>query len=463
MHRLLAIVAFTSACTVAPVGSFELASTVALTVLHSFDGDADGAQTRAGLSLGPDGKLWGATWQRGPNATNPPDGHSCNSTSWFDTDYQKKMCPGTVFRVNADGTGFEVVHAFTPLDGYLRNADGYQPTAAPVHGLDGWMYGTTTKGGRPSIGATVGGRGVIYRINAFTLEFQTVYSLGSVTPNAKDGANPYGGLALDELGHAYLHAKNFGQYPNASGALLRLDLATLAVGVIHGYGRVNYAAEPDVNVDGGNPYASPVLGRDGMLHAWMPALGPLGGGTIAVIDPAAAWDAPATVTRALTRSDPVINTDNAALASLTVLDDRILGMRPYQGANGAGEIFALDPDGTNYRPIYSFDAAPVTTPGVGHYVNATGAAPLGTLVEDCDGSLVGTTFYGGGAGTGVVYRIRPDGSGQTVLYEFPPASSGGAPRYPSSGLIKLGDSWYGTTQSGGEYGPGTIYRLEVNP
>jgi len=463
MHRLLAIVALSSACTVAPVGSFELASTVVLTVLHSFDGDADGAQTRAGLSLGPDGKLWGATWQRGPNATNPPDGHSCNSTSWFDTDYQKKMCPGTVFRVNVDGTGFEVVHAFSQLDGALRNADGYQPTAYPVHGLDGWMYGTTTKGGSPPIGPTVGGRGVIYRINAFTLEFQTIYSLGSILPNPKDGANPYGGFVADGAGRLYTSAKNFGQYPNSSGVILRLDLATLAVAVVHGFGKVNYAVDPDVNSDGGNAYSPPAWGADGMLHAYEPAWGPLGGGTVVTIDPASAWDAPATINQAFTKVDPIINTDNAALASLTVLDDRILGLRPYRGENGAGEVFALDPDGTNYRPIYSFDAAPVTTPGVGHYVNATGAAPLGTLLEDCDGSLVGTTFYGGGAGTGVVYRIQPDGSGQTVLYEFPPASSGGAPRYPSSGLIKVGDSWYGTTQSGGEHGPGTIYRLEVAP
>lgn len=402
-------------------------------VVATFTSDT-GVSPRGGLTVGPDGKLWGAAWQRGPNRVDPDATHSCSSTGTWDTDYQGRFCPGTLFQVDQVSGEIVVVHAFSVLDTLYRNLDGYQPSSAPVYGGDGWMYGTTTKGGALNAGT-------IYRVNVQTFEFQTLSSLGSVY-----GRNPYARLEPDNRGGMYLAVKNGGA--NGAGALVRLDLATLTLSVVYSFGRVNYSVTPTTNADGGNSFASPVIGWDGKLHIKLPAWGPLGGGTIDTITLAGV----AVLDAAWAPVDPPLNADQSGLGMFTVAHDgRIYGTRVFGGTNSTGVIYRMESDGSGYTELFSCEPALYTT--IPRFSNGSCAEPMGTLLEDLDGSLIGTSFYGGAGGFGSVFRITSDGA-FTLLYSF----AGGNQAYVPAGLVRAyPGSLYGVSQSVG----GVLFRITL--
>lgn len=95
-----------------------------------------------------------------------------------------------------------------------------------------------------------------------------------------------------------------------------------------------------------------------------------------------------------------------------------------------------------------------------------GAIPGGGLIFDGSGNLYGTTTEGGGhgcggTGCGTVFKLTPDGS-ETVLYRFSGGSDGAE---PVAGLVlDAAGNLYGTTELGGaacaaEEGCGTVFRL----
>ncbi len=99
-----------------------------------------------------------------------------------------------------------------------------------------------------------------------------------------------------------------------------------------------------------------------------------------------------------------------------------------------------------------------------------GVSPAGGLVADANGALYGVASGDGKYGAGVVYKLVPPSAQggawtELTLYSFRGsyngASDGSGPggnvvlTFPSSGNGKI----YGTTQSGGRFGGGTIYEL----
>lgn len=89
-----------------------------VTRLKAFNG-TDGATPVGPLALGPDGKLYGLTYGGGPGNG------------------------GTIFRLAPDGGGFMTLHG-------LVFADGTGPSAGPIIGADGLLYGAATYGGGTS-------------------------------------------------------------------------------------------------------------------------------------------------------------------------------------------------------------------------------------------------------------------------------------------------------------------------
>ena len=87
-----------------------------------------------------------------------------------------------------------------------------------------------------------------------------------------------------------------------------------------------------------------------------------------------------------------------------------------------------------------------------------GGMPSGELAQDAEGNLYGTTQYGGSYSRGTVFRVDRSGT-LTTLHSFD--STTGA--YPQAGLIRgLDGYFYGTTTSGGANGYGTLFRLTTN-
>jgi uncharacterized repeat protein (TIGR03803 family) len=84
------------------------------------------------------------------------------------------------------------------------------------------------------------------------------------------------------------------------------------------------------------------------------------------------------------------------------------------------------------------------------------------LLEAPDGFLYGTTQRGGTNQMGIIYMIRKDGSGYTILYTFPGQPTDGL--FPGAGLVRGSDSvFYGMTPKGGSgslgISNGLVYKL----
>lgn len=172
-------------------------------VLYNFTGGTDG-EGPIGLTLGSEGSLYGATYYGGDTACGGYDGDGC----------------GTVFKV--DRTGAEVV-----LHGFAGGTDGSTPNSELVVDAAGNLYGTTYDGGGAALcpGLFVYGCGTVFRVDASGKE-TVLYSFGGRT----DGAAP-GGLVGDAAGNLYGTAGG-GNF--AFGMVFKVDTAG-AETVLHNF------------------------------------------------------------------------------------------------------------------------------------------------------------------------------------------------------------------------------------
>jgi uncharacterized repeat protein (TIGR03803 family) len=120
-------------------------------------------------------------------------------------------------------------------------------------------------------------------------------------------------------------------------------------------------------------------------------------------------------------------------------------------AYGPGVVFSVSPELGSYRELRRL-------------VEADGLRPLGSLLvlpltsgALSDGSLLLGVASGGGAnGAGTLFRIRSDGTGFSVIHNFPTGS------LPSGGLTLSGGHVYGALRQGGSAGVGSVFRLSYS-
>lgn len=120
----------------------------------------------------------------------------------------------------------------------------------------------------------------------------------------------------------------------------------------------------------------------------------------------------------------------------------LYGMTYGGGPDGIGTIFRIMPDGTGYTNLFNFS-------------DTTGAGPHGALVSD--GNFMYGMTYMGGTNYGTIFKIMPDGTGFSTLLNF----SGINGAYPFGDLFFDGTYLYGMTTSGGTFYNGNIFR--INP
>jgi uncharacterized repeat protein (TIGR03803 family) len=136
---------------------------------------------------------------------------------------------------------------------------------------------------------------------------------------------------------------------------------------------------------------------------------------------------------------------------------------------GGGTIFRIAPDGSGFAILHEF--APSTSNNVNsNPINPEGNAPHGALIEgSSDGFLYGATRFGGLAGAGTIFKVRKDGSEFEVLHSFETITSAAGQTivnfdgaHPRAGLVESDGYFYGTTNTGGPNGQGTIFRLRFD-
>ena len=127
----------------------------------------------------------------------------------------------------------------------------------------------------------------------------------------------------------------------------------------------------------------------------------------------------------------------------------------YEGGGlNNGTVFELTPQaggGWTENLLYNFG-------------NGTdGAGPEAGLIFDAAGNLYGTTGGGGIYGAGTAFELTPTAGGgwtEKLLHSFGNGTDGS---YPQASLtIDAARNLYGTTNGGGTYGGGTVFRVNAH-
>ncbi|HXM42776.1 MAG TPA: choice-of-anchor tandem repeat GloVer-containing protein [Bryobacteraceae bacterium] len=305
----------------------------------------------------------------------------------------------------------QTTYSETVLHNFSSPPKGANPYAGVIRDAAGNLYGTTAYGGASN-------QGVVFKVNT-TGHLTVLYSF----TGGDDGAAPSGGVVGDSAGNLY-GTTTYGGSSN-SGVVYRLD-TTGHESVLHTF----------TAADGLLPYAGLIRDGAGNLYGTTPYGGTAGAGIIFKVDPTGQF----TVLYNFTGTD-------GGIAYAGVVRDpagNLYGTTYSGGTADFGVVYKLDAAG-NYTVLYSF-------------TGEAGGRPWAGVVRDSAGSLYGAAGNGGREGAGVVYKL--DAAGQeTVLYSFTGGTDGGAPQ---AGLVRdSAGNVYGTTYSGGGANAGVVYKLDA--
>lgn len=209
-------------------------------------------------------------------------------------------------------------------------------------------------------------------------------------------------------------------------------------------------------LDGANPYAGVTMDRGGNLYGTTYAGGSRHLGTVYQLKRAGSgW-----IANGLYSFTGGPNDGLEPLARVVFGPDGSLYGTASQGGSvadcgelGCGMVFKLQPPATFCRSV----SCPWTETILYFFQgNSDGFFPTGELVFDHAGNLYGTTELGASGGS--AYELTPSGNTWTESVVFDFTSRTGYEPY--SGLISdNAGNLYGTTQTGGVYFQGTVFRL----
>ena len=253
---------------------------------------------------------------------------------------------------------------------------------------------------------------------------KVLYSFGSYTG---DALWPYAGLVMDTEGNLYGTTYGGGTYGLGTVFKLTPDGSET---LLYSFG--------SQSGDGEYPEAGLIIDKKGNLYGTTYRGGTNSDGTVFKVTSAG-------VETVLYSFGGSAGDGEWPVGGL-IMDKKgnLYGTTSYAGAYGGGTVFKVTPAGIE-TVLYNFGSIP------------DGNTPWAGLIMDKAGNLYGTTFYGGVYNMGTVFKLTP-GAVETVLYSFDGWSGDG--QYPLSGLVMdTKSNLYGTTEQGGAYGDGTVFKL----
>jgi uncharacterized repeat protein (TIGR03803 family) len=327
---------------------------------------------------------------------------------------------GAVFKVNTDGTGFTNLHSFTAGAGSfpnITNTDGAWPVAGLVSSGN-TLYGSAESGGSS-------GNGTVFRVNSDGTSFTNLHSFTARSNSTnRDGAWSQAGL-ISSGNTLYGTAEYGGSF--GFGTVFAINTNGTGFTNLHHF---------TGGSDGAYPVAGLILSGN-TLYGTAYEGGSSDAGTVFAVN--------TNGTRFTTVYSFTDGNDGAGpQAGLILSGNTLYGTASQGGSSGNGTVFAVNTNGTSFTNLYSFTAG------------SDGADPVAGLI------LSGTTLYGtaeegGSSDYGTVFRVNTDGTGFTTLHNFAGYSSDGA--YPMAGLVLSGNTLFGTAESGGSSGYGTVFSL----
>ena len=326
--------------------------------LHDLGGGEDGFFPWAGVTIGPNGTLYGNTYSGGTL------GH------------------GIIFNLRPPATVCRSVTCpwdETVLYNFMREDDGGDPQGGIVFDANGNLYGAVVNGGLYS-------SGVVYKMSPSNggWTYQVLYPF----TGGQDGANPDSLLLFDSAGNMYGSALSGGA-PGCQG----FGCGTIFKLSPSGSGWVEQTLYAFTNgTDGADPQSGVVADGAGNLYGATPGSdGALGGTVFELSRATGSWT-----------FNLMADLSGQLGPWNTLVRDRagnVYGATVEDGAYGQGNIFKLTPtsNGWVYTSLHDFTGG------------ADGGSPEGGLVMDSNGNIYGTTAGGGqqSCECGVVFEITP--------------------------------------------------------
>lgn len=308
-----------------------------------------------------------------------------------------------------------------PPDNQSTNSDGLTPDNIVIAGNT--IYGTCFSGGQY-------GYGSIFRVNTDGTQFTNLFSFNRGTndlvhgtyPN-NTGVNPVPGLVLISN---TLYGATFAGGPNLAGSIFKINTDGSGFATLHNF-----------NVTDGQSLQHGLTLSSNLLYGTTVLGGSNGYGNIFSIDTSGGISFLYQFTNLV-----------EAYGGLVITNDNIYGFGRF-GQNTQGLVYRLGPGG--YSILYTFSGV-------------DGSRPESTPTLSGN-TLFGATFQGGTNGAGNIFRIDLDGSNYTNLYSFTPsggANMDGSNPYEFTGFILSGNRLYGTASGGGSGGQGTVYQLNTD-
>src|ERR1043166_763951 len=366
----------------------------------------------------------------------------------------------------ADAQAFQMLFVFPSGSDSDPAPDGAVPVAGLIK-VGKYLYGTAASGANifhePPWGCGFSnGCGSIFSVNAVTGKLTTLYKFCSLA-NCADGGHPLAGLVYRD-GSFYGTTETGGNSTAGSGAGTVYKLTQDGGGAWVETVLYNFCSTKIYCRDGNNPSALLVFDSAGMLYGTTAGGPPEGGyGTVFKLDPTTG------VLTTLHRFTGGTDGSTPVPGLVFGKGGDLYGTTEYGGDSGNGTVFRLKPTTGKLATILAFPTA---------YHNGNPYWPLGTnpvaaLLVGKNGTLYGTTPFGGTVGSGVVFELTQSGGGgtpwnETVLHSFCidaycSDGDGAEPNGPlvldKSGLL------YGTTLGGGTgdvttYPSGTVFVLD---
>jgi len=321
-----------------------------------------------------------------------------------------------IFRHLYDGSGYEAIYEF-------EDATGYIPHGRLLKGNDGFLYGTTSSGGN-------GHAGVVFKVKKDGTSYQIIHQFSFT-----DGSNLVGNLVQLNNGVIYGVAGQGGAHD--VGAIYKVNPDGSGFSVMHSF---NDDDGTGIYPDGGLVLVT--VNNTSYLYG----LAQYGGSNERGVIYRIKTDG-TSYSRQYNFSS---NSGQFPSGSLIKIGNILYGATSSGGNNNGGVLFAYDADADSYQKLRQFTYDPSNSSAENY--------PSGPLLN-INGVLYGTTHDGGYAGSGVLYKINPDGAGYQVIHEFDEANQDG-------NLLYANNQIYGLT--GGSvlnhllYTHGTIYKLNTD-
>jgi uncharacterized repeat protein (TIGR03803 family) len=381
------------------------------TLLYSFNSfSGDGYYPYSGLVADSKGNLYGVTQ---------------NGGSTYGTVFELQLSGGTYTEI--------LLHTFI-----LGATDGQYPEySSLVFDKAGNLYGTTYSGGLYNFGVV----------------FELKHSGGNWTESIihnfagqpKDGQSPQAGLSFDTMGNLYGTTFYGGTHNVGTVFQMKPSGSNWKYRIIHAF--PGYPG-------GYNPVGGLTQGKNGYYYGTTYYGGaPYNAGTVyRLFQSRGVWVGQTVYTFGG-------DTLGAAPDSSLTMDSagNFFGTTYNGGDLNLGTVFELKAgknDRYSHLILYSFKGG--NTDG---YYPYTGSG----VTLDAKGNLYGTTIYGASSSNeGSVYELKLKSGNykETVLHSFVD-SNGNDGYYPYAGVILVKGKLYGTTESGGTHGAGTVF--EVTP